>query len=144
MDTLPTKLKILNEREWKTAITQFEKETSQDYTVISRIKFIELENAQLKYQFEEEAGKNYTLKFLSRKLDSLSRIDFVPTGFSAEVIPVATRMSAIRLKKKNNYFLYTFDYTRPKDVQYVSILFNGIEYPNKNPNDFVLFLLKKK
>ena len=92
-------------------------------------------------RFLEEAGTKYRFKLISRKLDSLTKVEFIPEGRDDKE-PIGKRESDIKFEREGDYFSYVFNYTRAIETNEVKIVFDGIDYEDLDLKDFVIFVFR--
>ncbi len=74
-------------------------------------------------------------------MDSLNKLEFIPESIAGNQ-PVGKRESNVKFEKEEAYFTHTFNYMKAADVDDVKIIFDGINYAEQSPKDFVLFIFR--
>ena len=62
---------------WDSVLTEFQAQFKLDSNFLYKVQFPDVQDTTLEMRFVEDAGKKYKFKLLSRKLDTLHKIDFL-------------------------------------------------------------------
>lgn len=134
---------FLTYADFRESVQDYELSAKKDQHFIYRTHCSITKAGRITTRFSGASGKKYTFRLLSRKLDSLSKIDLVPeSAFADKKIP-STRISDVLLTKKDNYFVTTFNFSLAKDTRWVDIIFDGVKYSGMKETDFVLFVFEQ-
>ena len=94
-------------------------------------------------RFTNVAGEQYRFRLVARAADTVDYIDFVPQSIYEEATAMITRISDLRLKREDDYFVTSFDYKLAQDSKFVDIILNA-GGAKSSTSDFVLYVYKKE
>lgn len=134
---------FLSQKKWKAVVQSALNEAKKDSNFIFKGILPQADKGKMDFHFSEPAGQVYQLKLLSRRPDSLQRIDIIPTSVKdGEELPIQ-RKSEIVLREENGYYTYTFDVAMLKEYDYVQLFFEQFERNDAQKSDLILMVYRK-